>query len=141
MPQGVEQSLKNEPSTLKPDIEDGPAQKSHRRAMDCPQHARQRRFPRNWGSGGNATSAFQEHSDRRGPGKPFPVPHGGCPEDWGFDIARPRQRIALLGRKKARKFLAFLWSQKRLSRSLPYIILYQVLVSLIRENDRLSTDK
>ena len=39
------------------------------------------------------------------PGKPFPVPHRGCPEDWGFDIARPRQRIALLGRKKARKFL------------------------------------
>ena len=30
---------------------------------------------------------------------------GGCPEDWGFDIALPRQRIALLGRKKARKFL------------------------------------
>ena len=29
----------------------------------------------------------------------------------------------------------FVWSQKRLSRSLPYIILYQVLVSLIREND------
>ena len=35
------------------------------------------------------------------PGKPFPVPHRGCPEDWGFDIALPRQRIALLGHKKA----------------------------------------
>ena len=37
---------------------------------------------------------------------------------------------------KKREALAslFLWSQKRLSRSLPYIFLYQVLVSLIREN-------
>ena len=33
------------------------------------------------------------------------MPHWGCPEDWGFDFARPRQRIALLGRKKARNNL------------------------------------
>ena len=48
---------------------------------------------------------FWSSATEGAPGKPFPVPHGGCPEDWGFDIARPRQRIALLGRKKARKFL------------------------------------
>ena len=59
---------------------------------------------------------FLELSDRRGPGETFPrAPWGGCPEDWGFDIALPRQRIALLGRKKARKFLAFLWSQQGLN--------------------------
>ena len=48
---------------------------------------------------------FWSSATEGGTGKPFPVPHGGCPEDWGFDIALPRQRIALLGRKKARKFL------------------------------------
>ena len=48
---------------------------------------------------------FWSSATEGGTGKPFPVPHRGCPEDWGFDIALPRQRIALLGRKKARNSL------------------------------------
>ena len=73
--------------------------------MEQPQHARQRRFPRNGGQGEIRFPFFWSSATEGVPGKPFPVPHRGCPEDWGFDIARPRQRIALLGRKKARKFL------------------------------------
>ena len=76
-----------------------------RKAMEQPQHARQRRFPRNGGQGEIRLPFFWNSATEGVPGKPFPVPHGGCPEDWGFDIARPRQRIALFGRKKARNSL------------------------------------
>ena len=74
-------------------------------AMEQPQHARQRRFPRNGGQGEMRLPFFWSSATEGVPGKPFPVPHGGCPEDWGLDVARPRQRIALLGRKKARNNL------------------------------------
>ena len=68
--------------------------------MEQPQHARQRRFPRNGGQGEMRLPFFWSSATEGVPGKPFPVPHRGCPEDWGFDIALPRQRIALLGPQK-----------------------------------------